>query len=162
MIQLKSLFHSLNNYNVRYLLCGGMAVNLYGIPRMTADVDLLIEWDAENVNSFEKAIGENGYKPSVVFQLKNLISSEVRINMRRDKNLIAYSFSSDSIRTFSLDVVIDLPLDFKVCWERREVRRFSDVDVNLLSVNDLICMKELANREQDKIDVVNLKQFFKK
>jgi len=53
MYQLQSLFKSLADNKVKYLLCGGLAVNLYGIPRMTADVDLLIDWEKENIEKFE-------------------------------------------------------------------------------------------------------------
>jgi hypothetical protein len=36
------LFRTLNERNVRYLVVGGLAVNLYGVPRVTQDVDDLI------------------------------------------------------------------------------------------------------------------------
>ena len=36
------LFEALYLAKIKYLVCGGLAVNIYGIPRMTADVDLLI------------------------------------------------------------------------------------------------------------------------
>ncbi len=32
------LFKLLDAREVRYLLCDGLAVNIYGIPRMTADI----------------------------------------------------------------------------------------------------------------------------
>jgi len=38
------LFKKLSEEQVRYLICGGLAVNIYGIPRMTADIDLLLDF----------------------------------------------------------------------------------------------------------------------
>jgi hypothetical protein len=35
------LFRSLNDHQVRYLLVGGLAMNLHGVPRMTMDVNLV-------------------------------------------------------------------------------------------------------------------------
>ena len=43
------LFEQLEKQKIRYLLCGGMAVNIYGIPRMTADIDLLLDFNEDNI-----------------------------------------------------------------------------------------------------------------
>ena len=43
MIKFESLFSALNKAKVRYLVVGGIAVNLYGIERATADIDLFVE-----------------------------------------------------------------------------------------------------------------------
>jgi hypothetical protein len=47
------IFDLLPTHNVRYLLCGGLAVNIYGVPRMTADIDLILDFDEDNLKQFE-------------------------------------------------------------------------------------------------------------
>ncbi|MEM0358458.1 MAG: hypothetical protein QXG22_00380 [Candidatus Hadarchaeales archaeon] len=42
----------LNRRKVRYLIAGGIAVNLYGVPRATADLDLLLQPGARNLEKF--------------------------------------------------------------------------------------------------------------
>ena len=45
---------------VRYLIVGGLAVNLYGVPRVTQDIDVIIATDPENIlkmNSILKGLG---------------------------------------------------------------------------------------------------------
>jgi len=37
---------------IRYLLCGGVAVNLYGVPRTTVDLDLILDLSHENLKNF--------------------------------------------------------------------------------------------------------------
>jgi hypothetical protein len=37
-----ALFDALNKNHVQYLVAGGVAVNLYGIERATADIDLVV------------------------------------------------------------------------------------------------------------------------
>jgi hypothetical protein len=54
-MEIKKIFDVLNQYNVKYLVCGGLAVNIYGIPRMTADIDLLLDFEESNVLNFENA-----------------------------------------------------------------------------------------------------------
>jgi len=34
---------------VRYLLAGGIAVNLYGIERATADIDIIVDLEDDNL-----------------------------------------------------------------------------------------------------------------
>ena len=159
MYQLQSLFKSLADNKVKYLLCGGLAVNLYGIPRMTADVDLLIDWEKENIEKFEKVLKENSYQSNLYYQFSNLISATIRQQMVKEKNLIAYSFTSDSLQQMALDVIVDCALDFESAWERKNTKQIGSTEVYVVSINDLIALKEYANREQDKIDIINLKKF---
>ncbi len=39
----KELFASLNRARVKYMVAGGIAVNLYGIERATDDIDIVVE-----------------------------------------------------------------------------------------------------------------------
>ncbi len=46
------LFRKLQQRHVRYLVAGGLAMNLHGVPRMTMDVDLVLAFDHENLSAF--------------------------------------------------------------------------------------------------------------
>jgi hypothetical protein len=161
MIQLKEIFASFQRFDVKYLLCGGVAVNLYGIPRMTADIDVLIDWDEINIERFEAALLEHGYRNNLLFKLKTLLSAETRLQYFREKNLIAYSYSSDLLQAISLDVLVQTNMDFEACWNRKETKYIQSIPVYVLRMEDLIAMKEHANREQDKADIINLKKYHK-
>jgi hypothetical protein len=158
---LKEIFESLHKYQVKYLLCGGVAVNLYGVPRMTADVDVLLEWSEDNLSKFEKAIAEHGYKSNLLFTIKTLLTSEIRSQYIKEKNLIAYGYTSETFRSLSLDVLIDVPVEFSECWDRKEVKYIKNTPVYILGLDDLILLKQYANREQDKADIANLKKFYR-
>lgn len=56
----------------------------------------------------------------------------------------------------SMEVLIDVPIDFKEMWNRREVRKADHFEINIVSVDDLIVLKKYANREQDKSDIILL------
>jgi len=47
---------SLEKENVDYILIGGFAVILYGMPRLTQDVDLFLRNGNENINRLQKAL----------------------------------------------------------------------------------------------------------
>lgn len=50
--QLQDVFSSLQKHNVKYLVIGGIAAILYGVPRATFDLDILIEATPENVQNY--------------------------------------------------------------------------------------------------------------
>ncbi len=43
------ILEGLYKSKVRYLVVGGLSVNLYGVPRVTQDIDIVIAMDRENV-----------------------------------------------------------------------------------------------------------------
>ncbi|HCA82483.1 MAG TPA: hypothetical protein DEP18_01760 [Flavobacteriales bacterium] len=63
------LFKGLQYKNVRYLICGGLAMNLYGVPRMTADIDLLLDLNKSNTDNFSSVLKEMGYLPVLPMEL---------------------------------------------------------------------------------------------
>ncbi len=52
------IFKALERHGVEYLAIGGVAVNAHGHLRNTRDVDVLIEWTAENMRRVAAALAE--------------------------------------------------------------------------------------------------------
>lgn len=52
------IFEALERHGVEYLTIGGVAVNAHGHLRNTRDVDVLIEWTAENIQRLAAALDE--------------------------------------------------------------------------------------------------------
>ncbi len=154
-------FKKLGEVEVKYLVCGGLAVNIYGVPRMTADIDLLLDFERKNIEAFEKIISSFNYKPVLPIQLNNLVESAERIKLKNEKNLIAFSYFNSVENMMSIDVLIDSPLSFPIMWEEREKRQIEDMNINIVSIDHLIEMKKYSNRVQDKQDVIQLTKFKK-
>jgi hypothetical protein len=47
----------------QYAVAGGVALVLYGVVRLTADLDLIVDLDRENLKRFIQAMKELGYGP---------------------------------------------------------------------------------------------------
>lgn len=161
-MEYQRLFSTLAAHNVRYLLCGGLAVNIYGVPRMTADIDLLLDFTEENLDAFGCVMKELQYEPIIPLPLIVLANSNERLRLVKEKNLIAYSFSNRQSGHMSLDVLVKYPIDFNDLWTRKEQRSADGYMINLISLEDLIILKEYAGRSQDKDDVLMLNRFRKK
>ncbi|PYR65345.1 MAG: hypothetical protein DMG20_14885, partial [Acidobacteria bacterium] len=54
---------ALNENQVRYLIVGGLAVVAHGYLRFTADVDLLLSVDSDNLKRTVGALKTLGYRP---------------------------------------------------------------------------------------------------
>ena len=54
--RLKGVFESFQRHEVRYVVIGGIAAVLYGVPRATFDLDDLIEASPENARRIQETI----------------------------------------------------------------------------------------------------------
>ena len=147
------LFKCLDQNKVRYLLCGGLAVNIYGVARMTADIDILLDFEIENIRKFEICAEKMFYKPTLPVELDTLADETIRIHLQKTKNLAAYSYYNSGAGYLNLDIIIDLPMSFKSLWDNREERQLGEISINLVSFDDLIELKKYANRLQDWNDI---------
>ena len=155
------LFQGLNQHKVKYLVCGGLAVNIYGIPRMTADIDLLLDFTEENLTHFETAVKILMFQQSLPISIKTFVNKEERKKAISEKSLIAYSYYNSLAGYMNLHVLIDVPFDFEQLWNQKSARKIKDVEINLVSVEDLIGLKKYANRLQDRQDILLLSRLLK-
>ena len=58
--RLQGVFESLQRHNVKYVVIGGIAAILHGVPRATFDLDLLIEPTESNAQRLLDAFAEAG------------------------------------------------------------------------------------------------------
>ena len=58
--KLQNVFSSFQKNEVKYVVIGGIASVLYGVPRATFDLDILIEPSIENTRRLLKSLLEAG------------------------------------------------------------------------------------------------------
>jgi hypothetical protein len=154
-----TLFKALNAHNIDYLLVGGLAINLHGVPRMTMDVDLVIALNADNIAKLEACAKFLGLRPNVPVKLADLADASKREALFKKKHLIALSLIGEKPETPTVDIVIHHPLDFDKAYHNRIERDISGTPVMLASIDDMITMKKAAGRAQDLADIKHLERF---
>lgn len=154
----KKLFDSLNEERVEYLLCGGIAVNLYGIERATADIDLVLRINEENLTKFVKVAKKLALKPKAPVKIEELISAQKRQEWKKDKNMKVFSLYDEKAPFFIIDILIDEPFDFSEVYRRKKEIKFSETVIPIVPIDVLIEMKEKTGRLQDKADVFYLRK----
>ena len=154
------IFRGLQEHGVRYLVVGGLAMNLHGIPRMTADVDLYVDLEKGNVDRFLAAMEVLGFLPGVPVSMESFADPRIRETWRREKNMLAMGFVNPSRPVVGIDVFVFEPVPFGSAYERR--KRVSvegeTLEIPVASREDLIAMKEGTGRLQDASDVKILRR----
>lgn len=148
-------FHS---SGIKYMIAGGLSVNLHGIPRVTQDLDIIISLDSTNIAALNIVMKKLGFLPSLPVNPEYLADSSIRESWIREKNLIAFTFHHTSDNYRVVDIVLVHPLDFESAYQNRTVKTVRDFTINLVSIDDLIKMKKFSGRSQDISDIEMLQK----
>ena len=149
---------ALNEKKVRYLVVGGIALVLHGVVRLTADLDLMLDLDNDNLSKFLEVMKSLDYKPKLPIQPRALLDPEKRKEWARKKNMIAFAFAHQKHDYKEIDVFIDEPIPFAEAFKRKKTLTAEDVKINVISFDDLVTLKEKSGREQDIMDIKMLRE----
>ncbi|OGG55938.1 MAG: hypothetical protein A3F84_21155 [Candidatus Handelsmanbacteria bacterium RIFCSPLOWO2_12_FULL_64_10] len=136
--QLQSVFASFQNYDVKYVVIGGIAAVLHGVPRATFDLDILIEATPDNAQRLLDALLEAKLGTALLTSADELLAKEITI-------------FKDRVR---IDVQTSTPgLRFEDAWQNRVTMEYQGQTFYVVSKNDLIVSKRAAGRQVDLEDV---------
>jgi len=154
----KDLFSSLNQASIKYMVAGGIAVNLYGIERATADVDIVLELEKGNLSKFIRVAKKLGLKPKIPVKLEDFIDPEKRKSWRMNKGMMVFSLYDPKNPFFLIDIFAEIPFDFDEVYKQRNRISFENIVIPVVPIKNLIAMKEESDRPQDRADVFYLKK----
>ncbi|HYA94056.1 MAG TPA: hypothetical protein VEK32_21405 [Thermodesulfobacteriota bacterium] len=157
----KKLFSSLNRASIKYMVAGGIAVNLYGIERATADVDIVLDLKKGNSLKFIKVVERLGLKPKIPVKLGDFIDPENRKRWRTEKGMLVFSLYDPKNLFFLIDIFTDIPFEFDEVYKQRKRIKFENIFIPVVPIKELIAMKEASNRPQDRADVFYLKKIMR-
>ncbi|MBU3911252.1 MAG: nucleotidyltransferase [Candidatus Omnitrophica bacterium] len=154
----EEVFRELNKKKVKYVVAGGMAVNLHGVPRVTGDLDLIIYLGIENISKFSKAMEELGYKPKIPVKIEDFSVEKKREDWIKNKGMVVFSLWNKDIPYRIIDVFVKDLVDFKELYKDRVNIRAGMFKIPVVSIEHLIRLKQMAGRKQDISDIVSLKR----
>jgi len=154
----KKIFATLNEHGVKYLIVGGLAVNLYGIPRFTFDLDIIVENKKENYENLVKALKKLHFIPKINEKIENLIDEDKRNHWIKKKNMIAFCTYNKNKPYEELDIIIKYNLNFEKEYKNKVVFTIENIAFPVISIDGLIRMKKESNRKQDIEDIKLLRK----
>ena len=135
--RLKDVFASFQRHEVRYVVIGGIAAVLHGVPRATFDLDLLIEATPDNAQRLLDALLEAGMGTAHLTTAADLLAHEITI-------------FQDRVR---IDVQTSTPgLAFAEAWNDRVRMTYEGQEFSVVSRAHLIQAKRASGREVDLQD----------
>jgi len=149
---------ALQEGGVRYVLVGGTAVILHGVPRTTADLDIVIDLEEANVGRLVEAMTRLGFRPRAPVPAADLASAERRREWIEEKGMRAFTFHRPGRLLDEVDVLIDTPLTFAELARDAQVLEAGGLRLPVASARHLIRMKETTGRGQDAADVDALRR----
>lgn len=133
----QAVFRSLSAHEVRYLVVGGVAAIVHGVPRTTFDLDLLIEANEPNARRLLAALEAAGLGSAALTSPEAVIAHEITV-------------IKDRLR---IDLLTTIPgIRFEDAWPHREIRAIEGVEYWIISRSDLVIAKRASGRPKDLED----------
>lgn len=148
----EEIIRKLNNAGVKYAIVGGVAVNLHGHIRMTADLDIIIAQEEGNIANVVTTLIESGFVCKIPVDPMGLADSKTRNDWINNKNMKALNFYRG---IEEVDLVVASPVKYEDA--KKIILAVKDTDYPIVSKEDLIKMKEVTGRDHDKDDIRKLK-----
>jgi len=147
--RLAEIIRALNDEHVEYVLFGGQAINLHGLPRFTEDIDLFVRPSGENVDRLRKALRRIWNDGSI---------DEIRAeDLAGDYAVVRYGTADG----FCIDVVSRIGEAFAFTDIESEVLMVGDLPVRIATPRMLYRMKRDTVRPIDRADAQDLKAKFR-
>ena len=140
------------------MVAGGIAVNLYGIERATADIDIVLKLEKGNLLKFINVAEKLGLRPKIPVKLEDFIDPDKRKSWRVDKGMLVFSLYDPRNPFFLIDIFTEIPFDFDAIYKQRKKVKFENIFIPVVPIKELIAMKEKSDRPQDRADVFYLKK----
>ncbi len=136
---------------VEYILIGGLAVILHGMPRFTIDMDVFVKISSQNIENLRKA-------------LKTIFKEDKSIDEITPQELTKYAVIryGPPEGNYYIDIMTKIGDAFGYEDLEYEIFEIKGVKVRIATAETLLKMKKNTIREKDKMDVFFLKEKIKK
>ena len=152
------LFRALDQAQVRYLLIGGLAMNIYGVERATMDVDLMLAMDDENLQAFLQVARKLELQPVMPVPLEGIADPLQLKRWAEEKHMVAFALRPPEPSAPTLDILIQPKIDFSLAWQRRMEKALGGDRIQLADIDDLIALKAGTGRLRDQSDIAALER----
>lgn len=144
---LRDVVQKLDQLKVDYMLTGSMAMIFYSKPRMTRDIDIIIELDKQTVRNFVELFRMEYYVEED--SITDSINTEFHFNLIHNESIIKIDFIIKKSSSYR-----------KIEFSRRGKFALDNIDVSIVSKEDLIISKLFwakdSNSEIQINDIKNL------
>ena len=143
---------------IRYVVAGGVAVVLHGVPRVTMDLDIIVYLEEKNVLAFIRGMTEIGFLPKAPVKAEEFSDPVKRKQWIREKGMKVFSFYHPKEAMSLVDVFVEEPIEFSKLHTERVVVNIEGVPISVISKRHLKQLKADAGRPEDIADIKALRE----
>ncbi len=160
MILYGEILREFQKQKVRYVIVGGIAVNLLGSLRSTADMDILVEMSNDNLRKVVTILKKKGYRVKQPVDPMGIADEKTRHGWIHNKHMKAFNFyKEDTLK--EVDIIIESPVSFEEAKKDALKIKIEDTILPVISIDNLIKMKKNTGRSVDRFDIEELKKIKK-
>ncbi|MFC1891897.1 hypothetical protein ACFLZT_05845 [Thermodesulfobacteriota bacterium] len=152
------IFRELDRRKIRYMVIGGIAVNIHGYSRATGDLDIMLSFEKNNIKRFIEFVNALGFNPKIPVRIEELGDQEKIKEWKKKKHMKVFSVYNPQNELEHIDIMIENYIDFDRAYGDREVVFARDIEISVVSIDDLIELKRKAGRKRDDIDIEALRK----
>jgi len=152
------LFRALDHEKIRYVLIGGLALNIHGVERATMDIDLMLAMDAENLEAFRRVTENLEMTPVLPVSMKDFADPATLQRWINEKHLLAFALRPKEPSAPTVDILVRPKVAFDMAWARHIEKNLDDIHIRLIHIDDLIALKTGTGRQRDMADVAALER----
>ncbi len=160
MIFYEEILLAFQKQKVKYVLVGGIAVNILGSMRGTADLDILVEMSDENLKKIVKILKSRGYRVKQPVDPMGIADRKTREDWIKNKHMKAFNFYKKN-ELKEVDIIIESPVSFEEARKDAIRIKVDNLTLPVISIDKLIKMKRKTKRAIDKLDIEELKKIKK-
>jgi hypothetical protein len=151
------IFRALEMGHVKYLTIGGLATVLHGHPRLTSDIDLIVQLDEQNCTRAIQRLIELKFRPRAPVDPLAFANKSTREEWINTKGLTVFSMYSTVGFPIEINLFVREPFDFSELWEKRMDTIVDGVTIHVIDKKSLIALKTLSGRSKDIEDITALR-----
>lgn len=140
--QLRVLVRFFSSQKIKYVVLGGVAVSVYGEPRLTGDIDVNILLGQNRIPELLKKFKKHGLSPVLARSKK----------IARETGVIPLRFTRGGFPGRADIIIAQNVLEFNAI-KRSRLRKINGMQVKLISPEDLIIHKIASQRSRDFEDL---------
>jgi len=149
------IFKGCNEQGVDFLVTGAVALNLHGVPRMTYDLDLIVDLEGEGARNVVGLLLGWGYGPREALDLRDLARTDVRLRWVEEGRKVL-RVANEEADVAEIDISLDPSPPFAEVRERGVVVQIHGIPVPVIGLEDLVQTKRGMGRAEDDADLKNI------
>lgn len=160
MIIYEDILKEFQKQKVKYMIVGGLAVNLQGALRSTNDMDILVEMSDKNLFKLVNILKKKGYYVKQPVDPIKIADKKIREDWIKNKHMKAFNFYKDKSLE-EVDIIIESPVSYKNASKSADKINAGGMILRVICIDDLIKMKKVSGRQIDKLDIEQLRRIKK-